>query len=224
MKGKQYSLNGLLVRKLLMSELATHRTGGKKPQSWTSLQSTPETPPHLGKDERSLSRYSPRAFWIFPSRSANLSRDLCTPWMFRTSITRGDLDTFFIRAKNSVLMLQVKSEARLLSAFMQCSQPSPPFCPHPLEAEPLEPLGLHRQQVLDVCTAREDALQVDPAPLHVDPHVEQGHDAVQLVFPAQGILLKHLWAKGAEVNCYPSPLSDTPELTPRRRQASNLVM
>lgn len=125
MKGKQYSLNGLLVRKLLMSELATHRTGGKKPQSWTSLQSTPETPPHLGKDERSLSRYSPRAFWIFPSRSANLSRDLCTPWMFRTSITRGDFDTFFIRAKNSVLMLQVKSEARLLSAFTQCSQPSP---------------------------------------------------------------------------------------------------
>ena len=68
----------------------------------------------------------------------------------------------------------------------------PALPPHPLEALPLEPLGLHWQQVLDVRAACEDALQVDPAPLHVDPHVEEGHDAVQLVFPAQGVLLKHL--------------------------------
>lgn len=61
---------------------------------------------YLGKDDRSLSRYSPSAFWIFPSRSASLSRDLCTPWMLSTSITRGDLDTFFMSAKNSVLMLK----------------------------------------------------------------------------------------------------------------------
>lgn len=65
---------------------------------------------HLGKDERSRSRYSPNAFWIFPSRSANLSRDLWTPCMFRTSITSGDLETFFIRAKNSVLILENKRE------------------------------------------------------------------------------------------------------------------
>jgi len=56
----------------------------------------------------------------------------------------------------------------------------------------LEPLGLDGQQVFDVCAAGEDALQVDPAALHVDPHVEQSHDAVQLVLPAQGVLLKHL--------------------------------
>lgn len=60
---------------------------------------------------------------------------------------------------------------------------------------PLEPLGLHRQQVLDVRAAREDAFQVDPAPLHINPHVEQSHDAVQLVLPAQGILFENLMGR-----------------------------
>lgn len=69
---------------------------------------------YLGKEDLSLSRYSPRAFWIFPRRSASRSRDLCTPCMFSTSITNGDFDTFFISAKNSVLILKNKdSKANL---------------------------------------------------------------------------------------------------------------
>lgn len=68
---------------------------------------------YLGNEDLSLSRYSPRAFWIFPSRSASLSRDLCTPWMFSTSITRGDLVTFFIRARNSVLMLYGREKEKV---------------------------------------------------------------------------------------------------------------
>lgn len=46
--------------------------------------------------------------------------------------------------------------------------------------------------MLDVGAASEDALKVDPATLDIDPHVKQRHDAVQLVLPAQSILLKHL--------------------------------
>lgn len=57
---------------------------------------------------------------------------------------------------------------------------------------PLEPLGLHRQQVLDVSTASKDTLQVDPSPLDIYPDIKECHDTVQLVFPAKGILLKHL--------------------------------
>lgn len=60
---------------------------------------------YLGKEALSLSRYSPRAFWILPRRSASLSKDLCTPGMLTTSRTNGAFVTFFIRAKNSVLML-----------------------------------------------------------------------------------------------------------------------
>lgn len=52
--------------------------------------------------------------------------------------------------------------------------------------------------MLDVCTAREDAFQVDPAPLDVDPYVKEGHDAVQLVFPAQGVLLENLASRRKE--------------------------
>lgn len=142
---------------------------------------------YLGKDDRSRSRYSPKAFWIFPSRSANRSRDRCTPCMFRTSITSGDLETFFIRAKNSVLILENKGELVSL-----CRGSSALPVPDPAGAVPLEALGFHGQQMFDVRTACEDALQVDPAPLHINPHVEEGHDPVQLVFPAQGIFFKHL--------------------------------
>lgn len=59
-------------------------------------------------------------------------------------------------------------------------------------AGPLKALGFHRQQMFDVCTACEDAFQVDPAPLHINPHVKESHDSVQLVLPAQGIFFKHL--------------------------------
>lgn len=89
-------------------------------------------------------------------------------------------------------MLQIESDAASKPASCKGGVPQPQrFCSR-LEAVPLEALRLHGQQVLDVRAAREDALQVDPAPLHVDPHVEEGHDAVQLVFPAQRVLLEHL--------------------------------
>lgn len=57
---------------------------------------------------------------------------------------------------------------------------------------PLEPLGLHREQVLDVCTTSEDTLQVDPSPLDIYPHIKECHDSVELIFPAKGIFLEHL--------------------------------
>lgn len=62
---------------------------------------------------------------------------------------------------------------------------------------PLESLGFHRQQMFDVSAAREDAFQVDPATLDIDPNVKQSHDAIELVLPAQGIFLKHLGKKRA---------------------------
>ena len=46
--------------------------------------------------------------------------------------------------------------------------------------------------MFDVCAAREDALQVDPASLHVNPHVKEGVDPVQPLLPRQSIILKHL--------------------------------
>ena len=46
--------------------------------------------------------------------------------------------------------------------------------------------------MLDVGTSCEDALQVDPAALHIDPHVKQVVDAVQTVLPRKGILLEFL--------------------------------
>lgn len=57
---------------------------------------------------------------------------------------------------------------------------------------PLEPLGLNRKQMLDICTTSKDTLQVDPSPLDVYPDIKECHDTVQFVFPAEGILLKHL--------------------------------
>lgn len=89
-------------------------TQAQKGEGWAETErhvSTSENT-YLGKDDRSLSRYSPSAFWIFPRRSANLSRERCTPWMLRTSITSGDFDTFFISARNSVLILQTKPKPR----------------------------------------------------------------------------------------------------------------
>lgn len=68
-----------------------------------------------------------------------------------------------------------------------------------LEVIPLEPLGFHWQQVLDIRTACEDAFQVDPPSLHIDPHVKESHDPIQLVFPAQGIFFENLverWEAG----------------------------
>ncbi len=56
---------------------------------------------------------------------------------------------------------------------------------------PLEALGLGRQQVLDVSTSSEDALEVDPLSLDVDPHIKERMHTVQLVLPAGRLLLKH---------------------------------
>lgn len=60
---------------------------------------------------------------------------------------------------------------------------------------PLEFLCFCWQKVLDVCAALEDALQVHPSPLHVNPHIKQDVDAIELVLPGEGLLLKHLSSK-----------------------------
>ena len=59
-----------------------------------------------GNEALSLSKYSPNAFCILFSKSANRSSCRCTLGMFKTSITREDLATFFMRARNSVLTLK----------------------------------------------------------------------------------------------------------------------
>lgn len=208
MKGKWYSLR---VTKPSMSKVTN--TQAQKGGGWAETEhfSKSENNTYLGKDERSLSRYSPSAFWIFPRRSASLSRDRCTPWMLRTSITSGDFDTFFISARNSVLILQTKPKSRSALCEGRRAAPCGPEPSRPwLQASPLEALRFHRQQVLDVCTACEDAFQVDPAPLDVDPHVKEGHDAVQLVFPAQGVLLENLAGRRKEeLDCYPEHMCQT---------------
>lgn len=63
---------------------------------------------------------------------------------------------------------------------------------------PLESLGFYRQQMFDVSTAGEDAFQIDPTTLDVNPNVKQSHDAVQLVLPAQSVFLKHLGEEKGE--------------------------
>ena len=65
---------------------------------------------------------------------------------------------------------------------------------------PWESLCLNRQEMLDVGRAWEDALQVDPASLDVDPDVEEGVDPVQLLLPRQGFLFKHLHRDGMNEN------------------------
>lgn len=140
--------------------------------------------------------------------------------MFRTSITSGDLDTFFIRAKNSVLILENKES---WSGFAEGS-PGPPV-PGPAGAVPLEALGFHREQMFDVGAACEDALQVDPAPLHVNPHVEESHDPVELVFPAQGVFFKNLvGAQEGRAHPLTSSLRDTPNLTENCKLGSHQVV
>ena len=62
---------------------------------------------------------------------------------------------------------------------------------HELRVDRLEARVVLRQLLHDVRTAHEDALQVHPAPLHVDPHVEQHAHARQLVAPALRLLREH---------------------------------
>ena len=49
--------------------------------------------------------------------------------------------------------------------------------------------------MFDVSAATEDSLEVDPATLHIDPDIKEGIDAVQLVLPSLGLLLKLLRIK-----------------------------
>ncbi len=56
-------------------------------------------------------------------------------------------------------------------------------------------MGFYRQQMFDVSTPGEDAFQIDPATLDINPNIKQSHDAIQLVLPAQGVFLKHLRGK-----------------------------
>lgn len=47
----------------------------------------------------------------------------------------------------------------------------------------LEAASLNWQQRFDVRRATEDALEIHPASLYVDPHVKQRIDAVQFLLP-----------------------------------------
>lgn len=69
---------------------------------------TQPTHTHLGNEDLSRSKYSPSAFCILANRSASLSKLFSTPGMFTMSITSGDLATFFMRVKNSELMLEAE--------------------------------------------------------------------------------------------------------------------
>lgn len=67
--------------------------------------------------------------------------------------------------------------------------------------------------MFDVRAACEDALQVHPAPLHINPHVKETHDPVELVFPAQGIFFKHLvGTQEGKAQPLTFSLRDTPKL------------
>lgn len=46
--------------------------------------------------------------------------------------------------------------------------------------------------MFNVSTACEDAFQINPAALNINPNVKEGHDTVEFIFPAQGIFLKNL--------------------------------
>ncbi|KAH6607744.1 hypothetical protein Trco_004057 [Trichoderma cornu-damae] len=61
-----------------------------------------------------------------------------------------------------------------------------------LAVDVLEAAGLDGEEVLDVGVPGEDALQVNPLALHVDPDVEEDVDAIQLVLPGHGVLLEFL--------------------------------
>ena len=56
--------------------------------------------------------------------------------------------------------------------------------------------------MLDVRTASENAFQVHPSALHVDPHVEQVVDLVEAVLPGHGIILKHLEVRRQLHGCH----------------------
>jgi hypothetical protein len=45
--------------------------------------------------------------------------------------------------------------------------------------------------MLDVGATGEDALEVDPLSLNVDPHVEKHVDAIELLLPRHGVLFEH---------------------------------
>ena len=53
-------------------------------------------------------------------------------------------------------------------------------------------LRLILQLILDIGRARENAVQVHPPPLHVNPDVKDGIHAVELVLPAERLLLELL--------------------------------
>ena len=66
--------------------------------------------------------------------------------------------------------------------------------------KPLESLALVGQKMFDVSTACENALQIDPSPLNVDPHIKESIDPVQSIFPGHGVVFKHLEV-GRELHC-----------------------
>lgn len=153
---------------------------------------------YLGNEALSLSKYSPRAFWIFPRRSDKRSSCFWTLGMLTTSITKGERVTFFIRAKNSVLTLNSK-QGFIYSKVIKYTGSAIGICKirslmnHFIDNNlPLEAWSLNRKQSLYVSTSGEYAFQVHPSPLYINPDIKQGIDAIQFVFPGQSILFKLL--------------------------------
>lgn len=54
--------------------------------------------------------------------------------------------------------------------------------------------------MFNVSTAGEDAFQINPPTLNINPNVKEGHDPIEFIFPAQGIFLKNLRGGKREEN------------------------
>ena len=59
-------------------------------------------------------------------------------------------------------------------------------------AKPVKPRALRWQKMANVSTAGEYSFEIHPLALHVNPHIKEGIDAVQLVVPSVGLFFKYL--------------------------------
>jgi hypothetical protein len=65
-----------------------------------------------------------------------------------------------------------------------------------LRVDCLEATELLGELLLDISTAEEDALQVDPPPLHVNPHVEYHTQLGEAISPGASLVRKDLVVRG----------------------------
>lgn len=160
-----------------------HHTGPEGDRR-AGRQHTEVTPFRCRSKQLSPGERRPLPFQVFSQGFLDLSQQVCQslqrplhPLDVENIHNKGRLGDFFHQRQKlcADTRNQIKAEVSL------CEKGRPPISPSapcPRAGPPLEPLGFHGQQVLDVCTARKDAFQVDPAPLHVNPHIKQSHDAI----------------------------------------------